>query len=47
MPKPIPDLKDDTIIKAFEEVFNDLKEKGYMFTLNVTDNQATNSSRPF
>ena len=41
MPKPVADLKDETILKVFEEVFNDLKENGYNSTLNVTDNQTT------
>ena len=47
IPKPVPDLKDNTIIKAFKEVFNGLKEKGYMPTLNVTDNQATKPIKAF
>ena len=41
IPKPVTDLKDETIIKAFEEVFSELTEKGYNPTLNMTDNQAT------
>ena len=38
---PIKDLKDDTIIAAFDEIFKDLTEKGYKPQFNVTDNQAT------
>jgi hypothetical protein len=38
---PIPDVKDATIIKAFDEIFTDLTQKGYKPTFNVTDNQAT------
>ena len=38
---PIKDLKDDTIITAFDEIFKDLTEKGYKPQFNVTDNQAT------
>ena len=40
---PIPDLKDDTIIKAFDGIFTELEEKGHKPTFNVTDNQATTS----
>ena len=38
---PCPDFKDETIITAFKEVFNELKSKGYAPQFNVTDNQAT------
>ena len=38
---PIPDLKDETIIKAFDGIFTELEEKGHKPTFNVTDNQAT------
>ena len=38
---PIKDVQDKTIIAAFDEVFQDLTDKGYKPTLNVTDNQAT------
>ena len=47
MPKPVIDLKDEKILKAFEDVFNDLTEKGYNPTLNVTDNQATRLIKAF
>ena len=35
------DFKDSTHIQAFEQVFNDLKDKGYAPKFNVTDNQET------
>ena len=38
---PTKDLKDNTIIQAFEQVFTELEDKGYKPKLNVTDNQAT------
>ena len=41
IPKPITDLKDETIIKAFEEVFNELKEKGIQTDLKC-DRQSSN-----
>jgi hypothetical protein len=37
---PITNLKDDTILEAFDQVFQQLKEKGYKPSFNVTDNQA-------
>ena len=37
---PTKNLKDETIIAAFEQVFNELEGKGYKPKLNVTDNQA-------
>ena len=39
--KPCQDFKDNTIIAAFEEVFNKLKTKHYTPAITVTDNQAT------
>eukprot|EP00804_Cyclotella_cryptica_P003417 CCRYP_018563-RA/>CCRYP_018563-RA protein AED:0.22 eAED:0.19 QI:0/0/0/1/0.33/0.25/4/0/1155 len=38
---PLRNLRDDSIMTAFEHVFQDLKTKGYKPTFNVTDNQAT------
>lgn len=38
---PIRDVKDATIIAAFDEVFQELTDRGYKPRLNVTDNQAT------
>eukprot|EP00956_Cyclotella_meneghiniana_P043791 scaffold287739_cov149-Cyclotella_meneghiniana.AAC.1 len=37
---PIANLRDDTIIAAFDEVFQQLKTKGFKPAFNVTDNQA-------
>ena len=44
---PISDLKDETIIEAFESVFNELKNKGYKPTFNITDNQCTKPIKAF
>ena len=38
---PIKNLKDESIIAAFDEIFTDLTTKGYKPQFNVTDNQAT------
>ena len=38
---PIRNVKDETIIEAFDQVFQDLKERGFKPSFNVTDNQAT------
>ena len=45
--EPVPNFKDKTVIAAFEGIFNELKEKGYTPTLNVTDNQATKPIKAF
>ena len=39
---PIDSQSDEAIIGAFEKVFEQLEEKGYKPTFNVTDNQAAN-----
>ena len=44
---PIPNLKDETIIEAFENVFNELSEKGHRPTFNVSDNQAAKPIKQF
>ena len=44
---PIDNLKDEAIIEAFESVFNELKNKGYKPTFNVTDNQCTKPIKAF
>ena len=44
---PTKDLKDETIITAFEQVFNELEEKGYKPKFNVTDNQAAKPIKAF
>ncbi|KAL7501873.1 hypothetical protein ACHAXN_001014, partial [Cyclotella atomus] len=38
---PIRNVKDESILEAFDNVFQELKEKGYKPSFNVTDNQAT------
>ncbi len=38
--EPITDVKDTTIIAAFDKVFMELTEKGHKPTFNVKDNQA-------
>ena len=44
---PTKDLKDDTVIEAFEQVFNELESKGHKPKFNVTDNQATKPIKKF
>ena len=44
---PFTYLGDETIITAFTEVFEELVEKGYTPTFNVTDNQATTPIKAF
>lgn len=44
---PIVSLTDESIIQAFEDVFDQLKNKGYAPRFNVTDNQAAKSIRKF
>lgn len=38
---PIQNVQDVTIMEAFDEVFQELKAKGFKPTFNVADNQAT------
>ena len=45
--KPISNLKDKTIIEAFESVFNESKDKGHKPTSNVIDNQCTKPIKAF
>ena len=45
--KPINNLKDESIIAAFESVFNELKNKGHKPTFNVTNNQCTKPIKAF
>ena len=40
-PIPIKDVTDASIIKAFQQVFEELKTEGCKPTFNVTDNQST------
>ena len=44
---PVPDLTDESIIGAFEDVFGQLKAKGYKPQFNVTDNQAAAAIKRF
>ena len=44
---PIKNLKDDTIVAAFEEVFTTLTDKGHRPTFNVSDNQASAPIKKF
>eukprot|EP00804_Cyclotella_cryptica_P004967 CCRYP_014094-RA/>CCRYP_014094-RA protein AED:0.12 eAED:0.01 QI:0/0/0/1/1/1/2/0/1245 len=37
---PISNLRDESILKAFDEVFQELKSKGFKPAFNVTNNQA-------
>ena len=41
----IPDVKDDTVVKAMTKIFTLLEEKGFTPKLNIMDNQATNESQ--
>jgi hypothetical protein len=38
---PLRNVKDESILEAFDNVFQELKEKGLKSAFNVTDNQAT------
>jgi hypothetical protein len=44
---PIHNLRDDTILKAFDNVFQELKMKGLKPTFNVTDNQAAQAIKTY
>eukprot|EP00804_Cyclotella_cryptica_P023697 CCRYP_019320-RA/>CCRYP_019320-RA protein AED:0.37 eAED:0.35 QI:0/0/0/1/1/1/6/0/1607 len=44
---PIHNLRDETILKAFDEVFQELKTRGLKPTFNVTDNQAAQSIKTY
>ena len=44
---PMANLTDDAIIAAFEDVFGQLKKKGYAPRFNVTDNQAAAAIKKF
>eukprot|EP00804_Cyclotella_cryptica_P011793 CCRYP_011361-RA/>CCRYP_011361-RA protein AED:0.17 eAED:0.11 QI:0/0/0/0.8/0.25/0.2/5/0/1137 len=45
--KPIPNLRDETLLQTFDEVFQELKTKGLTPTFNVTDNQAAQSIKAY
>ncbi len=44
---PIAGLDDVSIFKAYKRYFEELTQKGYKPKLNIMDNQATNTSKPF
>eukprot|EP00804_Cyclotella_cryptica_P020661 CCRYP_003457-RA/>CCRYP_003457-RA protein AED:0.44 eAED:0.32 QI:0/0/0/0.5/1/1/2/0/441 len=44
---PIPNLRDETVLHAFDEVFQELKTRGLKPTFNVTDNQAAQSIKAY
>ena len=44
---PVPNFKDETVITAFEEICNELKDKGYTPNFNVTDNHTTTPIKAF
>eukprot|EP00804_Cyclotella_cryptica_P006049 CCRYP_000271-RA/>CCRYP_000271-RA protein AED:0.21 eAED:0.21 QI:0/0/0/1/0/0/7/0/881 len=44
---PISNLRDETILRAFDEVFQELKSKGFKPAFNVTDNQAATPTKKY
>eukprot|EP00804_Cyclotella_cryptica_P020493 CCRYP_019412-RA/>CCRYP_019412-RA protein AED:0.05 eAED:-0.04 QI:0/0/0/1/0/0.5/2/0/1372 len=44
---PIHNLRDETILKTFDEVFQELKTRGLKPTFNVTDSQAAQSIKTY
>ena len=45
--EPIPDVKDDTIVKAMTKIFTLLEEKGFTPQLNIMDNQAARKIKEY
>ena len=45
--EPIKDVKDATLVKAFQKVLETLKERGMKPTLNITGNQAVKPIKAF
>ena len=45
--EPIKDVKDATLVEAFQKVFETLEEWGMKPTLNITDNQAVKPIKAF
>jgi hypothetical protein len=45
--KPIPNLRDETILDVFDKVFQELRSKGFKPTFNVTDNQAASPIKKY
>ena len=44
---PTKDLKDSTLIQAFDQVFTELEEEGHKHKFNVTNDQATKPIEEF
>ncbi|KAL7527646.1 hypothetical protein ACHAWF_006698 [Thalassiosira exigua] len=44
---PIANMKDATIVAAFQTIFQELKDKVHKPVVNVTDNQATRPLKAF
>ena len=44
---PIANVKDATIVKAFDQLFTKLTEKGHKPAFNITDNQAVNPLKTY
>ena len=45
--KPMKSTKSDDIVAAFDDIFTELKEKGYKPQLNVSDNQSATQIKQF
>ena len=45
--EPIKDVKDATLVEAFQEVFETLEDRGMKPTLDITNNQAVNPIKAF
>jgi hypothetical protein len=45
--RPTKDLESAMIIKAFDSIFQELKEKGFKPQLNITDNQAVTALKAY
>jgi hypothetical protein len=45
--RPVKDLESATIIKAFDSIFQELKQKGFQPQLNITDNQAVTALKEY
>ena len=45
--EPIKDVKDATLVEAFQKIFETLEERGMKPTLNITDNQAVKPIKAF
>jgi hypothetical protein len=45
--EPIKDVKNATLVEAFQKVFETLEDRGMKPTLNITDNQAVKPIKAF